>query len=163
MIVRNISGAFIAALITVWLFLLMRYLILPGDKFPTIAVPNPLIELTREVRKEHSDQRKTTKLPRPVLQKAPPDRRAIPMVRITPLYPRGPLENGTEGWVLVEFTITMVGTVDDLVVIDAEPQNVFNRSAMTAMKRWKYQPKMENGKPVPQYNMQELITYVIEE
>lgn len=200
MILKNISGPFIAANITICLFLLMRYLILPSGEMPRKPEQSPTINLSREERPEKSKSRENKVPPRPVQQETPPqpmlisnrgpdkpgdnvklipptiqtgdekltfdapaDRRAIPVVKFPPQYPSGPLRRGIEGWVLLEFTITVAGTVEDLRVLDSEPPGVFNKSALSAVKRWKYRPKLDNGKPVPQYGMQELITYVIEE
>ena len=72
------------------------------------------------------------------------DRRATPIVRFPPQYPAGPLQRNIEGWVLVGFTITHTGTVADMTVVDAEPKGTFNKAALKAIKRWKYQPKIEN-------------------
>lgn len=89
------------------------------------------------------------------------DRRATPIVRIPPEYPRGPLARNIEGWVLVEFTITRTGTVTDARVVDSEPPGVFDRATLRAIARWKYQPKVVNGEAVPQHNMRELFHYEI--
>lgn len=91
------------------------------------------------------------------------DRRATPIVRFPPQYPQGPLQRGTEGWVLVEFTITATGGVTDMTVVDADPGSVFNRATLRALKRWKYQPKIENGKAVAQFNMREIFRFEIEQ
>lgn len=90
------------------------------------------------------------------------DRRATPVVRIPPQYPQSLLNRGVEGWVLVEFTITKTGTVEDMQVIDAEPPKVFNRATLRALKRWKYQPQMLDGKAVAQYKMREIFKFAIE-
>lgn len=90
------------------------------------------------------------------------DRHATPIVRIPPQYPQTALARGIEGWVLVEFTITRTGTVADERVVDAEPGVIFNRETLRAIRRWKYQPKTENGKPIPQYNMREIFHFRIE-
>lgn len=91
------------------------------------------------------------------------DRRATPIVRIPPQYPARALTDATEGWVAVEFTITLAGTVEDIVVVDADPERIFDNAVIRAMQRWKYQPKVVNGKPVAQYNMNELFTFHIEQ
>ncbi|PCK08586.1 MAG: hypothetical protein COA42_08255 [Alteromonadaceae bacterium] len=90
------------------------------------------------------------------------NRRATPIVRIPPQYPQGPLARNIEGWVLVAFTITHTGTVTDVKVIDAEPSNTFNRAARRAIERWKYQPKMVDGKAVAQANMREVFRFEIQ-
>lgn len=90
------------------------------------------------------------------------NRRATPIVRIPPQYPQGALARDIEGWALVEFTITQTGTVNDIKIIDAEPKNTFDRAARRAMERWKYQPKMVDGKAVAQHNMREVFRFEIQ-
>lgn len=72
----------------------------------------------------------------------------IPIVRIEPQYPRQALLDGTEGWVRFEFTITEDGSVDNPQVIDSEPNRIFNREATRAILRWKFKPRVIDGKPV---------------
>jgi len=40
--------------------------------------------------------------------------------------------------------------VDDVEIIDAQPRGVFEREARRALFRYKFKPKMEDGKPVGQ-------------
>ena len=70
----------------------------------------------------------------------------LPIVKVAPQYPRRALQKGIEGHVTVEFTVTALGTVIDPKVIDANPPNVFNRAAMNAVKKFKYKPKIVDGK-----------------
>jgi protein TonB len=70
----------------------------------------------------------------------------LPIVKVAPQYPRRALQKGIEGHVTVEFTVTALGTVVDTKVIDANPPNIFNRAAMNAAKKFKYKPKIVNGK-----------------
>ncbi len=72
----------------------------------------------------------------------------IPIVRIEPQYPRDALIKGQEGWVRIKFTILPDGSVSDPSVIAAEPPRVFNREAMRAILRWKFKPRIIDGKPV---------------
>lgn len=64
----------------------------------------------------------------------------IPLVKIPPIYPMRAANRRIEGWVKVEFTITKEGTVKDAVVVDSKPGSIFNRSALKAIKRWKFKP-----------------------
>ncbi|RMD86057.1 MAG: energy transducer TonB [Candidatus Dadabacteria bacterium] len=84
----------------------------------------------------------------PYLGAAPADTDVIPMVRVNPQYPIAAAERGIEGWVLVRFTITPSGTVKDPEVIDSHPPGVFDRAALRAIRKWKYKPKIVDGKPV---------------
>jgi protein TonB len=76
------------------------------------------------------------------------DRDVIPLVRINPEYPRRAQQRGIEGWVQVEFTITPAGTVANPTVIDADPKGLFEDAAVKAISRWKYNPKVEEGRAV---------------
>jgi protein TonB len=69
----------------------------------------------------------------------------VPMVRVDPQYPIRAEERGIEGWVELEFTINETGGVIQARVINAKPKGVFDRSALRAIKRWKYNPKVEDG------------------
>ena len=76
------------------------------------------------------------------------DQQLMPLVRINPEYPEGAKMRGTEGYVILEFTITTSGSVRDPRVLKAEPSSVFNRAAIQAVRRWKYSPQVENGQAV---------------
>ncbi|MCR9097475.1 MAG: energy transducer TonB [bacterium] len=75
---------------------------------------------------------------------------AVPMVRVPPQYPERALQRGIEGRVLIEFTISKSGSVKDAKVVAFEPSKIFNKAALKAVKQWKYNPKIVNGKPVEQ-------------
>jgi protein TonB len=72
----------------------------------------------------------------------------IPLVKIAPRYPRKAAMAGTEGWVKMAFTVTELGTVTDVEVVDADPRRVFDREAKQAILKWKFKPKVVDGKPV---------------
>ena len=76
------------------------------------------------------------------------DRDAVPLVRIDPDYPMQARQRGQEGWVVLEFTISTAGTVKDVEVVASEPGSIFDRAAVQAVRKWKYNPKILDGKPV---------------
>ncbi len=78
----------------------------------------------------------------------------IPLVRIPPRYPMRAASRRIEGWVKVEFTITKNGTVKDADVVDSQPSSIFNRAALQAIAKWKFKPKVVDGKPVEQRAVQ---------
>ena len=67
-----------------------------------------------------------------------------------PTYPTRARERGTEGWVDLEFTVTRDGTTQDAVVRAAEPAGIFDRAALDAVKRWRYEPRVVGGNVVEQ-------------
>jgi protein TonB len=75
------------------------------------------------------------------------DGEATPIVRIDPRYPIKAARDGKEGYVVLSFTINEIGGVDDVKVIEAKPKRLFDKEARRALKRWKYKPKLVDGKP----------------
>lgn len=72
----------------------------------------------------------------------------LPLVRVQPRYPRRANERGIEGYVIVELTVAEDGTVppESIRVIEAEPKGYFERAATKAAQKFKYKPKVVNGK-----------------
>jgi TonB family protein len=69
---------------------------------------------------------------------------------IAPAYPERARERATEGWVDLEYTVTKDGATRDPSVKAAEPAGVFDRAALDAIKRWRYEPRVINGAVVEQ-------------
>ena len=90
------------------------------------------------------------------------DRAPVPLVRVDPEYPPRARARGIEGYVDVEFTISPVGTVQNPQVIGANPAVVFDRAALQAVRKWKYNPRIENGVPVSQGGVQVRIRFELE-
>ena len=91
------------------------------------------------------------------------DRDVIPLVRINPEYPQRALSRGTEGWVIVQFTITPAGTVKDAKVIDADPKGIFDDAAVKSILRWRYNPKVEEGVAVERVGIRTMLRFQLEE
>ena len=79
-----------------------------------------------------------------------------PLVRIPPRYPRSAARRNIEGVVRVAFTITKDGRVFNPKVLSASPQGVFEKAAIKAVKKWKFNPKIINGQAVEQSAAQEI-------
>ena len=69
----------------------------------------------------------------------------VPIFQIPPQYPRRAAERGIEGCVVVEYTVTTMGTVRDPEVIAAKPSGIFNSSAKRAALKYKYKPMIRDG------------------
>jgi protein TonB len=60
---------------------------------------------------------------------------------VAPKYPNDALEDGVEGWVDVSFIVTPEGDVTDARVESAQPRNRFDRSALSSVRQWKFEPR----------------------
>ena len=78
------------------------------------------------------------------------DSDVIPLVRMNAVYPQRALRQKIEGFVTARLQISPEGTVETVEIIEAEPRGVFEREAIRALYRYKFKPKMENGRPVAQ-------------
>ena len=89
----------------------------------------------------------------------------LPLVAIAPQYPTRAAQRGIEGWCLVSFTVSGLGSVeeDTITVVDAEPPQIFNRSSVRAAARFKFQPRVEDGIGVAVTGVQYLFRYQLEE
>ncbi len=81
------------------------------------------------------------------------DGEAIPMVIIQPQYPRKAAMEGIEGYVRFKFTVKPDGYAKDIEIIDAKPRRIFEREARRAIYKWKFKPRVVDGKAVEQPNM----------
>ncbi len=91
-----------------------------------------------------------------------PDGEFVPLVRVLPIYPRRAQQQGIEGWVMVEFTITETGTVTDIRVLESSLP-IFEASAVRAVEKFKYRPRIVNGQPVAVTGVMHKVTYEIVE
>jgi protein TonB len=87
----------------------------------------------------------------------------LPIVKVQPIYPRRAQERGISGYVLLEFTVTELGTVEDVVVIEAEPKGYFERAARRAAMKFKYKPKVINNEAIRVPGVRNLITFEIQD
>lgn len=78
------------------------------------------------------------------------NQQVMPLHRVEPNYPAKALQRGVEGYVTLRFNIDELGKTRDIEVVDSNPKRYFEREAMLALRNWKYQPKMVDGKAVVQ-------------
>ncbi|MEJ6525663.1 MAG: energy transducer TonB [OM182 bacterium] len=89
----------------------------------------------------------------------------LPLVAIAPQYPTRAAQRGIQGWCLVSFTVDGLGSVveETITVVDAEPANIFDRSSERAAARFKFQPRVVDGKGVEVAGVQYLFRYELED
>lgn len=80
----------------------------------------------------------------------------IPLVRITPQCPRQAQRDGLKGTVVYELVVNPDGTVRSAYPKQASPRGVFEAAGMQSILKWKFKPKVVDGKPVEQRALQKL-------
>lgn len=85
----------------------------------------------------------------------------LPIVKVAPIYPDRALKEGIEGDVLLEFVVTETGAVRDAVVLEANPSGVFERAALKAVLKFKYKPRIVDGRPVETTGVRNRIAFEI--
>lgn len=94
---------------------------------PVQAAPQPVTVVPEPVR------------PPPAPTPAPAARAAIePISTPQPPFPREALLAGTKGEVVAEISIDGAGNVTNVRIISASPRNVFDKSVLTTVRRWKF-------------------------
>ncbi len=79
------------------------------------------------------------------------NQQVLPLYRVEPRYPSKAQKRQIEGYIVMRFTIDETGRPKDIEVIEAEPNRMFEREAIRALRDWKYQPRVENGVPIEQF------------
>jgi periplasmic protein TonB len=87
----------------------------------------------------------------------------LPIVKVAPVYPRRAQQRGITGYVLLEFTVTSTGAVRDPVVIESQPEGIFDNAAIQAALKFKYKPKVVDGEPVEVAGVRNLIKFELED
>jgi periplasmic protein TonB len=64
--------------------------------------------------------------------------------RVAPVAPAGTPAK-TAGFVVVQYTITEQGRVTDVAVVESSPMGMFDSAAQSAVRKWLYEPRKEDG------------------
>lgn len=99
----------------------------------------------------------------------------LPLVKVEPIYPQRAISLGLSGWVIVRFTVTPMGTVTQPVVLQNcawiqpphaqggechdSPNPVFNSASIRAALKFKYKPRIIDGKPIATEGVENKITF----
>lgn len=65
-----------------------------------------------------------------------------------PQYPYRAKRDGIEGHVMLKFVVDVNGLARESRVVEAEPEGIFEESALRALERYRFRPAVKNGKPV---------------
>ncbi len=83
---------------------------------------------------------------------------AKPMIRVAPQYPIRAAKNGLEGEVTLSFTVDIQGHTKNVKVIRSS-NKLFNKSAIRAAQKFRYEPPLKDGQPYEIHGMENTILY----
>ena len=86
----------------------------------------------------------------------------LPIVKVAPIYPARALQRGLEGFCVVQYTVTSLGTIKDPVVVqDQCNSSLWHRASLQAALKFKYKPRVIDGVAVEVPGVQNKFTYEI--
>ena len=86
----------------------------------------------------------------------------LPIVKVAPIYPARALQRGLEGFCVVMYTVTSLGTIRDPVVVEDQcSSSLFHRASVQAALKFKYKPRVIDGEAVEVPGVQNKFTYEI--
>lgn len=71
-----------------------------------------------------------------------------PVSTVAPEYPVRARAKGVSGFVTLSLLVGADGSLQDVRVLEARPAGVFDQAAMDAVRQWRFQPAMYEGRPV---------------
>ncbi|TGD72125.1 energy transducer TonB [Mangrovimicrobium sediminis] len=86
----------------------------------------------------------------------------VAYLKTQPVYPTRLLNRGVEGYVDLAFDITPTGATTNIRVIESQPPEVFDRAAITALRKWKYKVPIVEGEPQGQVDMMTRMRFELE-
>ena len=87
---------------------------------------------------------------------------AKPIDRAAPNYPTSELRRGQQGWVELNYVVTEEGEVIEPVVEASSGSYAFERAAIRTVKRWRYEPALQDGEPVQQCKTSVRIAFALD-
>lgn len=79
-----------------------------------------------------------------------------------PAYPNSAAMRGIEGFVVVGFSVSAAGEVFDAHILESNPKGTFDKSALKAIKKFKYRARTVDGKPVSTAGQRYMFSYKLE-
>jgi protein TonB len=88
----------------------------------------------------------------------------LPIVKVAPIYPARALQRGLEGFCVVQYTVTSLGTTRDPFVVEEQcSSSLFHRASVQAALKFKYKPRVIDGNAVEVPGVQNKFTFEIME
>ncbi len=98
-------------------------------------------------------------MPAAIPSVAPPPVEVTPaklVKRVTPVV-SSDVPRKAEGFVVVSIEITETGRVGEVTVLESTPRGVFDQAALSAVRKWQYEPRRENGVAVASQSRARLV------
>lgn len=83
---------------------------------------------------------------------APKVKRRSPIV-----YPESARRQGISGYVMMNVLIDEHGNVEDVEIVESDPQEIFDLKADSTVRRWSFEPATYNGKAVKVWATQKIV------
>lgn len=77
--------------------------------------------------------------------------------QMPPHYPQRARRFAVQGWVNIQFVVNEEGRVEDVKVLDSEPEGTFERAVIRAVSHWRFKPGTIGGMPVKARVQQKII------
>lgn len=87
----------------------------------------------------------------------------LPLAKVSPIYPQRALRSGKEGFCTVQYTVTATGATKDIVVLEDQcTSKLFHNTSIEAAKKFKYRPRVRDGKALEVPGVRNKFTYKLE-
>jgi protein TonB len=114
------------------------------EKQKPILAPPPAdtttIADTRQAETQPSPAQRSRETPGQIGRPQTKKEQLVVLHKTTPVYPRLAKRRGIEGFVLAEFSVDKEGVPKNIQVLSAEPSGIFEKSATSALSRWRFMP-----------------------
>jgi protein TonB len=90
------------------------------------------------------------------------DNQLVIAIGFPPEYPNRALMRGIEGYAIVGFSVSAVGSVVAPYIVESEPNTVFDRSSLKAISKFKYKARMVNGRAVSTDGQRYMFTFKLD-
>ena len=72
----------------------------------------------------------------------------VPIVQVQPVYPLRAKSIGIEGWVKIKFLVNQKGLVENIRIVKAVPEGVFEKCVKRCLSAWRFSPGTVEGETV---------------
>lgn len=76
------------------------------------------------------------------------DRHPEAVSNMPPVYPFQARRSGVEGQVRIRFLVDAAGAVQELRIVEAQPEGIFERAVEQTIPRWRFKPGQKDGRTV---------------